>query len=279
MVCNTSGKKSAIPENDRTFKCVRKLLLSLALALAVRVPCWGTLAASDLISRTRTLLKDASLTANRQQFSDAQYLAWASDGQREANALNWLLQSSVTITLTNNVQEYAMPADFMFANRVWANIPASQPWQKIPASSMNDLDARYPGWFNVTGGPPIAYFSDMSEGTVFLGFYPIPVNPSTGTVLIYYVQNTVDLSASNESAIPFNGWVVLQPYVSALTYYMAYRAYITLEETELAQVYYKEWINFLMVMRQGLNRQPDFNPAAGALRSGSPNSQSGLGGP
>jgi hypothetical protein len=258
---------------------VRKLLLSLALALAVRVPCWGTLAASDLISRTRTLLKDASLTANRQQFSDAQYLAWASDGQREANALNWLLQSSVTITLTNNVQEYAMPADFMFANRVWANIPASQPWQKIPASSMNDLDARYPGWFNVTGGPPIAYFSDMSEGTVFLGFYPIPVNPSTGTVLIYYVQNTVDLSASNESAIPFNGWVVLQPYVSALTYYMAYRAYITLEETELAQVYYKEWINFLMVMRQGLNRQPDFNPAAGALRSGSPNSQSGLGGP
>jgi hypothetical protein len=258
---------------------LKRLLLSLFLLGGLSRPSQAVLAASDLVSRVRTLLKDASTSANRQQFTDTQYLQWASDGQREANALNWLLQSSFSFVLQNSVQEYSVPTDFMFPNRVWANVPASQPWQKIPASSQNDLDARYPGWQTVTGGPPIAYFMDMSSNTVLLGFYPIPTIPSTGTVIVYYVQNPVDLLASNESAIPFNGWLVLQPYVSALPYYMAYRAYLTLEETDLAQVYYKEWLNFLMVMRQGLNRQPDFNPAAGALRSGSPSSQGGLGGP
>jgi hypothetical protein len=170
-----------------------------------------------------------------------------------------------------------MPSDFMFPNRVWYQQP-QQPLTKLPASSFNDLDARSPGWMNVNG-IPISYYIDMDSGSVYMGFYPAPTSASTGPVIVFYVQNTVDLNVSNESAIPFNNWLALQPYVSALPYYMAYRAYLTLEENQLADEYLKYWVNFMLIMRQGINRQPDFNPPGAALRSGNPTGQGGLGSP
>jgi hypothetical protein len=256
---------------------VKKLFLALLFLGGLSRVSHAALAASDLISRARTLLKDTSSSANRQQFSDTQYLQWASDGQREANAQNWLLQSSYTFTLSGGTTEYAMPSDFMFPNRVWYQ-QSGQPFTKLPASSMNDLDARTPGWFNVSG-TPIAYYVDMSTSTIYLGFYPAPISSSTGPVIVYYVQSSIDMFSSNESVQPFNSWVALQPYVSALPYYMAYRGYLVLEETDLAKEYLQYWVNFLLIMRQGINRQPDFNPPGAALRGGNPTGQGGLGGP
>lgn len=187
------------------------------------------------------------------------------------------MQSSYTFTLVGGTTEYAMPVDFLFANRVWYLQP-SQPYQKLPASSMNDLDARTPGWLNVSG-VPINYYMDMSTGTVYMGFYPAPTTTSTGPVIVYYVQNTADMTTSNQAALPFNSWNAMQPYTSALPYYMAYRAYLTLEEDDLANEYLKYWVNFLLIMRQGVNRQPDFNPPAGALRGGNPTGMGSLGSP
>lgn len=257
---------------------MKKLLLSLFLIGVACGTSHATLAASDLISRVRTLVKDSATNSNRQQFSDTQYLQWASDGQREANAQNWLIQSSFTFTLVGGATEYVMPADFLFANRVWYQQPNNQPLMKLPASSMNDLDARTPGWINVSG-IPISYYIDMSTGSVYMGFYPAPTTASTGPVIVYYVQNTQDMFSTNETAIPFNQWNALQPYVSALPYYMAYRAYLTLEETELAKEYLSYWVNFMLIMRQGINRQPDFNPPAGALRGGNPMGMGSVGSP
>lgn len=254
---------------------MKKLLLCLTLLGGLCRTSQATLAASDLVSRARTLLKDASTSTNRQQFSDTQYLQWASDGQREANAQNWLLQSSYTFILAGGTTEYTMPNDFMFPNRVWYQQP-QQPYTKIPASSMNDLDARSPGWINVSG-TPLYYYVDMSASNSMLGFYPAPIASSTGPVIVYYIQSTVDLSASNESALPFNGWMAMQPYASAIPYYMAYRGYLTLEENELANSYLQFWVNSLLIMRQGINRQPDFNPPGAGLRGGNPSGPGGLG--
>lgn len=256
---------------------MKKLLLCLLVVGGLTRNSWSALSASDLVSRARTLLKDTNTSANRQQFSDTQYLQWASDGQREANAQNWLLQSSFTFTLVGGTTEYAMPSDFMFPNRVWYSQP-QQPLTKLPASSMNDLDARTPGWMNVSG-VPISYYVDMSTGTVLLGFYPAPTTASTGPIIVYYVQNTQDFSPTNQTSLPFNQWIALQPYVSALPYYMAYRAYLVLEEPEIAKGYLDYWVSFMMIMRQGVNRQPDFNPPAAGLRSGNPTGMGGLGSP
>jgi hypothetical protein len=264
----------------------KRLLIALCILWAGS-SAQAVLLTSDLIARARTLVKDSASQSNRQQFSDAQYLAWASDGQREANAQNWLLQTSFQLNLVPtppSLFEFNMPTDFLFPIRVWYQQPG-QPFTKLPATSLDDLDARTPGWTQVQG-VPISYFVDMGQNVppgvntpIAMGFYPSPITSSTGPVIIYYVQSTVDLTVANESAMPFNGRYFLQPYVSALPYYMAYRAYSTLEETDIAKDYLNYWVNFLLIMRQGLNRQPDFNPPAGALRSGNPTGQGGLGSP
>lgn len=252
----------------------KRLVLAVCLVLGWPVlPQATTLTASDILSRARTFLKDQSTSANRQQFSDAQLLQFASDGQREANAQNWLLQSSYTFTMTGGTTEYAMPSDFMFANRVWYQQPG-QAYIKLPATSFNDLDAKTSGWLS-SKGTPQAYYIDMSTGTVYMGFYPAPTTASSGPVIVYYIQNATDLTVTTQQ--PFNGWNALQPYSSALAYYVTYRAYTTLEEPELAAPYLQYWVNFLLIMRQGLGRQPDFNPPAGALRSGNPTGMGTIG--
>ena len=102
---------------------LKRLLLVTSFLVGISIPSQATLAASDVVSRARTFLKDSQTQPQRQQFTDAQLLQFASDGQREANAVNWLLQSSFTFSLVGGTTEYAMPADFMFPNRVWYQQP------------------------------------------------------------------------------------------------------------------------------------------------------------
>jgi hypothetical protein len=238
---------------------MRRVLFGLALCLAI-IPgtSWATtLTASDVLSRARVFLRDQSTSANRQQFPDATLLQFLSDGQREANAQNWLIQSSYTFTLSLGTTEYAMPSDFMATLRVWYQAPG-QSYLKIDQTSMDQLDAQSSGWTNATG-VPTRYFQDRSSATIYLGFYPAPtVASSTGPVIVYYVQQPADCTTT--TCVPFNGNLVLQPYVSALSYYVAYRGFLSVEETDMATAYLQYWIGFLQLMHQGMGKTPDFNP-------------------
>lgn len=238
---------------------MRRVLLGLFVLLAI-VPgsSWATnLTASDILSRARVYLRDQSTSANRQQFSDATLLQFLSDGQREANAQNWLIQSSHTFTLVKGTTEYAMPSDFMATLRLWFQ-PPNGSYLKLDQTSMDQLDAQSSGWTSAKG-TPTRYYLNRSSQTIYLGFYPAPsVSNSTGPVIVYYVQQTADTTATTN--IPFNGNLILQPYVSALAYYVAYRGFLSVEESELALSYLQYWINFLAMMRQGTTKTPDFNP-------------------
>ncbi len=217
----------------------------------------STLAASDVLARARIYLRDQSTSANRQQFTDATLLQFLSDGMREANAQNWLLQSSTTFNLSLGTTEYAMPGDFMATLRVWYKPPGGS-YLKLDQTSMDQLDAQSSGWLSAKGTPTKYYF-DRVGGNVSIGFYPAPtVANSTGPVIVYYVQQTADISAT--SGIPFNGNLILQPYTSALAYYVAYRGFLTVEEKDLADSYLQYWISFLGMMRQGTTKTPDYNP-------------------
>lgn len=242
---------------------MRKCFLLALLLLGISLPSQATLVASDIISRARTYLKDQATNANRQYFTDAVLLGFLNDGQREANSINWVLQSSMSITLVGGTTEYAMPADFISTQRVWFK-PTSGTFGKLEASSMDKLDADNGNWTSASGLPTKYYIDRTTSTAVYLGFYPAPTTTSTGTATVYYTQNMPDVSVTTGQ--PFAGWNNLQPYTSALAYYIAYRGYMVLEEKDLAVVYYNEWLQLLQVMRQGMNRQPDFNPPAAGLR-------------
>jgi len=215
-----------------------------------------TLTASDILSRARVYLRDQSTAANRQQFPDATLLQFLSDGQREANAQNWMILSSTTFTLSAGTTEYVMPDDFMATYRVWYQAPG-QAILKIDQTSMDQLDAQSVGWTSASG-TPTKYYLDKSLASVYMGFYPAPIASSTGPVIVYYVQQTADCTTT--SCIPFNGNLALQPYASSLSYYIAYRGFLTVEETDLANVYFQYWVAFLQLMHQGQGKTPDFNP-------------------
>lgn len=241
---------------------MKKLLLLLFLLGGVVAPSQAVVKASDVISRARTFLKDQSSDVTRQYFSDTVLLQFLNDGQREANAINWVLNSSYTFALVANTTEYAMPADFIAPVRVWL-APMGGTYGKLAATSFEQLDANNGNWTSANGTPN-AYFMDRDSQTVYMGFYPAPGTSSTGTVIVYFVQNMPDLTSVD--SVPFNGWSNLQPYVSMLAYYIAYRGFMTFEEPDTAKGYLDYWTQFLLIMRQGVNRQPDFNPPAAGNR-------------
>jgi hypothetical protein len=237
---------------------MRKVLFGLAILLAV-VPGTSranTLASSDVLARARIYLRDQSTAPNRQQFPDSTLLQFLSDGQREANAQNWLIVSSYTFTLIGGTTEYLMPQDFMGTMRLWFQ-PVGGSYIKLDQTSMDQLDAQSAGWTGASGSPT-RYYLDQSSQSLYLGFYPAPTSVSTGPVILYYVQQTADCTAT--SCVPFNGKLILQPYVTALAYYVAYRGFMSVEETDLAQAYLQYWVTFMQLMRQGTTKMPDFNP-------------------
>lgn len=218
-----------------------------------------TLSASDVLTRARVYLRDQSTSANRQQFPDATLLQFLSDGQREANAQNWLLQYSFSITLSSGITRYLADKDCMGIMRVWYTQAGSSSILKLDQTSMDQLDAQSADWLNARG-PPTRYYIDR-RGGFYVGFFPIPsasVPLSTGTVVVHCVEQTTDVTSLSD--IPFTNDLLLQPYVSALAYYIAYRGFLTVEETDLANAYLQYWINFLSLMRQGTTKTPDFNP-------------------
>lgn len=238
---------------------MRKVLCGLVLTVSLSGGAWATtLTASDILTRARIYLRDQGTSSNRQQFTDATLLQFLSDGQREANAQNWLLTSSYTVTLTLGTTAYAMPSDFMATLRVWYQAVGVGGYIKLSETSFDQMDAQASGWTSATG-IPTRYYQDRSSQTVLMAFWPAPsVSNSTGTAIIYYVQQSADITSS--TAQPFNGKLVLQPYASALAYYVTYRGFMSMEETELATAYLQYWINFLQIMRQGTTKMPDFSP-------------------
>ena len=238
---------------------MRRVLYGLAVLLAiVQGTSWATtLTAGDILARARTYLRDQSTAANRQQFTDATLMMFLSDGQREADAQNWLLQACYRFNLTLGTTEYAAPDDFIATTRVWFQPPGSS-YLKLDQTTMDQLDAQTSGWTN-SKGVPTRYYLDKSTYSVMIGFWPAPsVANSTGPVVVYYVQQTKDITSTSD--IPFNGNLNYQPYASALAYYVAYRGFSTVEETDQANVYLQYWLGFIQLMHQGMGKTPDYNP-------------------
>lgn len=215
------------------------------------------LTAAQIISSARIYLGDNSNSPTRQQFTDANLLSFLNDGVREANAQNWILQSTYAFALSGGTTEYALPDNFVATQRVLFNN------KKIDATSLNELDANSVGW-KTQNGTPIKYWLDYFVTPTNIGFYPAPVTSSTGPVIVYYVQQPTELTLTSQ--VPYNGWTMMTPYHSGLVYYICYRAYMAQEDMEKAPIYLNDWQISLQLMRVGLYKQPDFNPGMAGRR-------------
>jgi hypothetical protein len=236
------------------------LLVLIGLWISPVLPSYA-LTAQQIDNEVRTYLKDQGINQTRQQFTDSTILSFINDGQREANAIAWLLRTYTPITLIAGTTEYVLPSDFMAPTRVILNTGTQI--VKLDATSLSQLDANNNGWESANG-LPINYWLNDTNNYNTIGFYPVPTTNSTGTVNVYYVQQPAELTSLTQ--VPFNNVVILYPYHSALIYYVVYRCYLALEEDDLAQPYYQEWLTWLGYMKTGVLKQPDFNPGASGRR-------------
>jgi hypothetical protein len=236
---------------------MRKILLCFSLWIGLS-GISHALVASDIDSRARIYLKDQSSVANRQQFSDAFLLNLITDGQREANATLWLTMSSSTFNLTPGATEYVLPTDFMFTYRVTLN------GQKVTMTSYDYLDSNSLGWSTAAGQPTQYYINNFSPSPT-IGFVPAPVSGSTGTVLMFYANNTPDVTQLSQTL--YNGWVPLGGYQQGLVDFVVCHAWQVLEEMDDAKPFCDRWAQYMTLMRNLQTRTPDFNPGAGGRRN------------
>lgn len=234
---------------------------TLRLCLALGVTAWlvvpaRALTAAEIITEARVLLNDNSSDTGRQRFSDAQLLRFINDGQREANIFSWVLKSSYSLTLTAGTTEYPVPSDFLTTWRV------TYEGRKIDQTSLNELDSNSPG-FATASGRPQKYYLYLAT-TTWIGFTPAPNSTSTGTVVMYYVQQPTEITSTSSS--PWNSWTLLTPYHSGLVYYTVYRGYQAMMEAEMAASYFTEWTLFVQSLKLAGIQQPDFNPGISGRR-------------
>lgn len=241
---------------------MKRLILASLIILGLSCPSWS-LTAADIITQVRVIIKDQSGNATRQYFPDSTLLLFMNDGQKEANQLAYIMQSSYTFSLTAGTTEYQMPSDYFTSLQTYVNTGTS--FKKIDQTSFNQLDADNATWRSSPCGTAMKYYLDVSSQNIYMGIYPcVPTTPSE-TILTYYMQQLTDLTSTTQT--PWNGKYQMYPYHSALIYYVTYRAYMTLEEPELANQYLGEWNQFLTTVRSGLNHMPDFNPGFGGTRA------------
>ncbi len=232
------------------------IVAAMLLTWWLAIPSYA-LTASEIITQARVLLNDSSADTARQRFSDAQLLSFLNDGQREANIFTWVLRSSYTVTLTGGTTEYALPSDFLTTWRVTFS------GSKLDQTSFNQLDADSLGW-QTSRGRPNKYYIYLSSPAV-IGFVPAPTTLSTGTVVIYYIQQPTEITSLSNS--PWNAWPILAPYHSGLIYYLAYRGYMTLLDDKTAMIYFNEWTLYVNSLKEATLKMPDFNPGMGGRRT------------
>lgn len=216
------------------------------------------LTAADILTRARVLLRDTSSDTTRQRFSDTQLLNWLNDGQREANAFGFVLQSSYTFQLVSGTTEYALPTDFLTPWRV------TYKGRKIEQTSFNQQDATSVAWQTQSVGTPNGYYIYLASSPT-IGFVPAPSSTSTGTIVVWYIQQTTDMTTTTQ--VPFNSWSQLIPYHSGLAYFIAYRGLWAIGDQELASNYLQEWQQWIQALKAGIGRQPDFTPGFSGRRN------------
>jgi len=177
-------------------------------------------------------------------------LRFFNDGQTDFIATVLPLTSSYTIVTTSEVYEYTLPTTFLQAYRV------TYDGRALDETSLGGLDSDQTRWED-REGTPSSYFIRRTTQTI-IGFSPTPVNGSTGTAnIFFYVQSN---ALTGATSIPFNGFRELYSYHHLLSFYGAYRGWLILSETELANAYYNEYILGKQIAISVLNTSPNFKP-------------------
>ena len=234
---------------DKTLKLAMLFLLLAGQAKAITL--------STIQNDCRVLVKDTG--TSRQRFSDAQFLRFINEAQKDANQQIYPIQKATQFELVSGTTFYAAPSDYLHILRM------TRDYQVIKEQSLLSLDKL--GEWQAVGGLPTSYYISFSSRSK-IGFYPFPDSSrSTGTIRYDYIAQVTDLAAASDT--PFNAIAELQPYGYILSFYCAYRAALIDGITDVAAAYLGEYQRGLSRMSEEATARPAYRPGVIGVTPGS----------
>lgn len=174
----------------------------------------------DLIDACRSEAVD---TATPYLWSDADWIRYANDAQREACRRARLIVDSTTTAICR-IAMVAATASYALDSRVLFIKRAKLSGRSLPLSraSHKDLDRSVPGWEDATGEPQ-AYVPDMNENE----FRPYPTPTTAATVSLTVIRLPLaDMALAVVSPTTAAvGPEIKACYHESLVFWMLYRAY------------------------------------------------------
>lgn len=179
----------------------------------------GTLTATDVATRARTILQDAAGV----RWTDAEILRWVNDGQREIVTLVPSAYSkTVIVTLAAGTRQTAATltpalADCVQLVRMTRNYDAAgtTPGDAITPCQREFLDREIPDWHQTTPASSVRHYMPDPQDPKGLAIYP-PVTAGRKAEVFYYAL-PADVAAIG-SAITLD-----DIYLNPLAYYVLFR--------------------------------------------------------
>lgn len=231
----------------------KKVFLSLLLLLYPSLAACETL--SELLTQTRIFLRDTDTSSSRQQFTDSQLTSFLNDGQKDINSRTWCLIKNKNICLRTYHILYTLPEDYQMTFRVTVSSKA------IIERTRSFLDDSNKNWIEETGTPTEYYIKTATSpvtGTLktYIGVHPI----STMTVImnVEYLSQTSDLITPTD--IPFLSYKPMYPYHGALTFFAAYKGFMSMGLLEEAMLYKKDYEDDVKLIEGMMGTRHQFNP-------------------
>ena len=154
--------------------------------------------------------------------------------------------------MTAGTTEYAAPDDFQTAQRVALDDAI------LYEQTLQGLDRDQSAWIR-QAGKPLYYYVRTATNTV-IGFNPVATIDSTGTITLDYFS--VVLLMANSEDTPFNNVIEFRPFHDTLAKFAAYRILITMGQSQLAEIYAKEYASDVKRMQEVWSVKPNYRPSA-----------------
>ena len=225
-------------------------LAALSVLLCLAAPA-SARQLSSLRDDARLLARDTG--TSRQRFTDAQITQLLNEGQQQAIARTWCVQSSHTFTLVSGTTYYALPSDFLAVRRVRRDDLMIE--EKSPAA----LDSRTRGWETSTGVPTVYFLNYSTRGVI--GFAPFPgATTDTGTIKMDFFSRVADMSSSTDH--PFDGIAEFYDFHHGLPFFAAYKMALIDGLTDRAAFFLQQYELMVKTMAERCTDRPNYLPNA-----------------
>ena len=248
-----------------------KLSKLLLLSLLILPEFCHALTVTELKTGIRRAIRDDPSDTARRRFSDTYLLDLINESQKEINNALWLGHQTTYYTLRPNTTYYNLPINSLAISQVQF-INTQGQTTLLKQVLQKSLYERSASW-NLSRGTPVEYWVSETTSPITQGqtplritYIPIPINASTGTVVIWFLYRFNDLLS--DSDVPFNNLTQYYSYHYAIIYKVAMHIHQTMGNQNDVTFYTQLYTSSLQLMKDRIGRNPDYTPGFSASTPG-----------